>query len=45
MIGPIRFGRISRKMIRELLAPSDRLASTNSFSRIESVNPRTMRAM
>ena len=32
-------------MIRVLLAPSERLASTNSFSRIESVKPRTSRAM
>src|SRR5579862_4181243 len=45
MIGPIRFGRISRKMMRGFEAPSERDASTKSFSLIESVNPRTMRAM
>ena len=32
-------------MILMSLAPSERLASTNSFSRSESVKPRTMRAM
>ena len=32
-------------MMRVLLAPSERAASTNSFSRSESVVERTMRAM
>jgi hypothetical protein len=37
--GAMRFGSMSRKMIRVLPAPSERLASTNSFSRSESVLP------
>ena len=45
VIGATRFGRISRKMMRASLAPSERAASTNSFSRSESVVERTMRAM
>src|SRR6478735_2967259 len=45
MMGAARFGRISRMMMRLLLAPSERAASTNSFSRSESVVERTMRAM
>ena len=36
---------ISRKMILEFDAPSDREASTNSFSRSDRVWPRTIRAM
>ena len=45
MIGATRFGRISRKMIRGSEAPIERAASTNSFSRSESVCPRMIRAM
>src|SRR3989304_7043032 len=45
MIGATRLGSSSRKMIVKLLAPSDRLASTNSCSRSERVLPRTTRAM
>ena len=36
---------MSRKMIRASEAPSERAASTNSFSRSESTWPRMMRAM
>ena len=45
MIGATRFGSTSLNMIRMLPAPSEREASMNSFSLIESVFPRTMRAM
>ena len=45
MIGAIRFGRISLKMIRVSEAPTDLAASTNSFSRSDSVWPRMIRAM
>ena len=45
VIGATRFGRISRMMMRASLSPSYRAASTNSFSRSESVVERTMRAM
>ena len=45
MIGATRLGRISVKTIRVFEAPTDRAASTNSFSRSESVSPRTIRAM
>ena len=43
MSGATRFGKMSTKMIRRSLAPSDRAASTNSFSRRESVWPRMIR--
>ena len=43
MIGAIRFGNISRKMIREFDAPIEREASMNSFSRSDSTWPRTIR--
>ena len=45
MMAPIEFGRMWRKMIRELDAPLARAASTNSFSFSDSTWPRTMRAM
>jgi hypothetical protein len=45
MIGAATFGRTSRRMIRRFEAPSEREASTNSFSRIDSTWPRTMRPM
>ena len=45
MIGAVRLGRISWKMIRVWEAPTDRAASTNSFSRSDRVWPRTIRAM
>ena len=45
MIGATRLGRISRKMMRRFDAPSERAASTNSFSRSDSTWPRMMRAM
>ena len=45
MIGAVRFGSSSRKMIRVFEAPIERDASTNSFSRSESAWPRTIRAM
>ena len=45
MIGAATFGSTSRNMIRRLVAPSDRAASMNSFSRSDSTWPRTMRAM
>ncbi len=45
MIGATRLGRISRNMIRLFEAPSDRAASTNSFSRSESTCPRMIREM
>src|SRR5918994_1086855 len=45
MIGATRLGRISRNMIRAWEAPTDREASTNSFSRSESVWPRMIRAI
>ena len=44
MIGATRFGRISRNMIRGPEAPTERAASTNSFSRSDSTWPRTRRA-
>ena len=45
MIGAVRLGSSSRKMIRVFDAPIERDASTNSFSRSDSVWPRTIRAM
>ncbi len=45
MIGAVRLGSSSRKMIRELEAPIEREASMNSFSRSDSTWPRTIRAM
>ena len=44
VITPTVFGRMCRKMIRRLDAPTERAASTNSFSRSERNSPRTMRA-
>ena len=44
VITPTVFGRMCRKMIRRLEAPTERAASTNSFSRSERNSPRTMRA-
>ena len=43
MIGAITFGRMSMNMIRQGPAPSDRAASTYSFSLIVSTWPRTIR--
>ena len=43
--GAIRLGRMSRTMIRSGLAPIERAASMYSFSLIDSVCPRTTRAM
>ena len=43
--GAIRLGRMSRTMIRHGLAPIDRAASMYSFSLMDSVWPRTTRAM
>jgi hypothetical protein len=43
MIVPRAFGRMCRKMIRLLLAPIARAASTNSFSRRDRNSPRTSR--
>src|ERR1700760_3292216 len=44
MIGAITFGRMSMNMIRHGPAPSDRAASTYSFSRIDSTWPRMIRS-
>ena len=44
MIGAGRLGSSSLTMIRGLDAPSERDASTNSFSRSDSTCPRTIRA-
>src|ERR1700686_255524 len=41
--GATRFGRMSRNTIHRSVAPSDRAASTNSFSRRDSVWPRMIR--
>jgi hypothetical protein len=44
MMTPMVLGRMCRKMIRPLDAPTERAASTNSFSRSDRNSPRTMRA-
>jgi hypothetical protein len=44
MITPMALGRMCLKMIRALLAPATRAASTNSRSRSERNSPRTSRA-
>src|SRR5258706_425489 len=44
MIGPRLLGRMRRKMIRVLDAPTARAASTNSRSRKDRATPRTSRA-
>ena len=42
--GPIRCGKMCERTIRMSLAPIIRAASTNSFSRSDSVIPRKTRA-
>ena len=44
-IGPMMLGRMWRNMIRALVAPEARAASTNSFSLMDRNRPRTTRAI